>query len=194
MTPSEYELRVAEYFRLRGYAVRCTPASNDYGVDAFAEKGMERLAVQAKMYGDGSRLVNRDVVMHLYGAKDYFDCTAAVIVTDGILMDDAAAVARKLRVEVLTLEPDQLPKPIAGTVTTAPDKVGLRFHLGAVRNAARRPCLAEQSRGEQHTSSGRLDGRRARNREWAATAHPDRHFQESRGRASRPWPREPRLH
>src|SRR4051812_7647030 len=103
MTPSEYERRVAEHFRRRGYAVRTTPASNDYGVDVFATKGAERLAVQAKMYGDSARPVNRDVVLHLHGAKDFFDCTAAVIVTDGTLTDDAAAVARKLRIDVLTL-------------------------------------------------------------------------------------------
>jgi hypothetical protein len=109
MTPSEYEMRVGEYFRRLGYAIRHTPASNDYGIDVFATKGTERLAVQAKMYGSSARRVNRDVVMHLHGAKDYFDCNRAVIVTDGIMMDDAAMVARKLGIDVLTLPPDQLP-------------------------------------------------------------------------------------
>lgn len=121
MNPSEYEMRVAERFRLRGYSVQCTPASDDYGVDVFATKGTERLAIQAKMYGSASRSVNRDVVMHLHGAKDYFGCTAAIIVTDDGLMDDATAVARKLHIEVLVLSADQMPVTTEGA-RPAPDK------------------------------------------------------------------------
>ena len=88
---------------MKGYTVNITPYSNDYGVDVFALKGKEKLAIQAKMYGNSSRRINRQCVMELYGAKDFFDCTKAIIATDGFFMPDALVVAKKLKVEVLSL-------------------------------------------------------------------------------------------
>lgn len=103
MNPREFEELVCEYFRKQGYEVNITPYSNDYGVDVFASKGKEKLAIQAKMYGNSTRRINRQCVMELYGAKDFFDCTKAIIVTDGVFMPDALVVAKKLKVEVLLL-------------------------------------------------------------------------------------------
>ena len=82
VTPLVYEEMVAAHFRRQGYSVELTPHCNDYGVDAFACKENQKLALQAKMYG-GGRKVNRAMVMQLHGAKDYFGCTEAVIVTNG---------------------------------------------------------------------------------------------------------------
>jgi len=64
----------------------------------FASKGDERLAVQVKMYGGTARPVNREMVMQLHGAKDYFECTLAVVVTDGRVARDARDVATKLEI------------------------------------------------------------------------------------------------
>jgi hypothetical protein len=103
MTPSQYEAMVAEYFRQKGYQVELTSYTNDYGVDCFASRGNERIAVQAKMYGRGTRSVNRMMVMELCGAMHYFDCTKAMLVTDGNLLPDAWQVAEKLGIEVVSL-------------------------------------------------------------------------------------------
>ena len=103
MTPREYEELVSEHLRNLGYITKTTPYSNDYGVDVFAVKGNERIAVQAKMFGDTARKINRQMVMELHGAKDYFDCTKAVIITDGVLIDNALEVACKLGIEVIHL-------------------------------------------------------------------------------------------
>ena len=46
MNPREYELLICEHFRTEGYNVRATSYTNDYGVDLFAEKGNERIAIQ----------------------------------------------------------------------------------------------------------------------------------------------------
>ena len=43
------------------------------------------------------------MVMELHGAKDYFDCTKAIIATDGILLSDAIEVAKKLKIEILNI-------------------------------------------------------------------------------------------
>lgn len=105
MTPQEYEQLVADHFRKRGYTTRATQYSGDYGVDVFAEKDGERLAIQAKMFGNTARKINREMVMQLHGAKDYFDCTKAIIATDGVFIDNALEVARKLGIEVVEIQP-----------------------------------------------------------------------------------------
>ncbi|MBC8484512.1 MAG: restriction endonuclease [Bacteroidetes bacterium] len=108
MTPDQYEKFVADYFRNKKYEVEETSYTNDYGVDAFAKKDGGKIAIQAKMYGDSSRKINRQMVMEFYGAKDYFDCDKGIIVTDGVIIDNAKDVAAKLGIEVLFLSPSNL--------------------------------------------------------------------------------------
>ena len=104
MTPRQFEELVCEHFRNKGYKANTNSYVGDYGVDLFATKGKEKIAVQAKMYGSGTRKINRQMVMELHGAKDYFDCTKAVIATDGILLADALEVANKLKIEILNID------------------------------------------------------------------------------------------
>lgn len=101
MNPREYEEKVAEFYKGLGYQIELTPLSGDYGVDVFAKKGKDKLAIQAKMYGSSTRKINRQMVMELYGAKDFFECTKAIIVTDGTLLPDAIKVAEKLKIEIV---------------------------------------------------------------------------------------------
>lgn len=103
MTPREFEVAVARCLEVEGYDTELGPYVGDWGVDILASRGAERIAVQAKMYGGTSRRVNRECVMQLFGAAAYFDCTGAVIATNGELMPDAATVAEKLRVRVMRI-------------------------------------------------------------------------------------------
>jgi len=43
------------------------------------------------------------MIMELHGAKDYFDCTKAIMATDGTVLPDAIKVAGKLKIEILIL-------------------------------------------------------------------------------------------
>lgn len=104
MNPRQYEELVCAHFRNQGYKAEITTYSNDYGIDVFAIKGKEKIAVQAKMFGHTTRKINRQMVMELHGAKDYFDCTKAIIVTNGIFLSDALEVAKKLKIEVLNID------------------------------------------------------------------------------------------
>lgn len=99
MKPKEYEEYVAHKYQQEGYKTTVTPLSGDWGVDVIAVKGSEKIAIQAKMYA-GSRDVNRAMIMELYGAMAYQDCTKAVIATDGNVLDDAKLVAKKLGIEI----------------------------------------------------------------------------------------------
>lgn len=103
MNPRQFEELVCEHFRKQGYVAKTTSYGNDYGVDVFASKGKEKIAIQAKMYGGSTRKVNRQMIMELYGAKDYFDCTKAVLATNGYCLPDALEVANKLKIEVLPI-------------------------------------------------------------------------------------------
>ncbi len=111
MNPRQFEELVCEYFRKQGYEAKTTSYSGDYGIDVFATKGKEKIAVQVKMYGDSTRKINRQMVMELYGAKDYFDCTKAIIATDGTFLPDAISVAEKLKIEVLYINEFQTQLP-----------------------------------------------------------------------------------
>lgn len=100
MTPRKFEELVAEYYQSMGYTTETTPYSDDYGVDVIAQKGEERIAIQAKMYGNSARKVNRQTVMQLFGAMTYRQCNKAVIATDGTCMPDAIEVAHQLGIEI----------------------------------------------------------------------------------------------
>ena len=43
------------------------------------------------------------MVMELHGAKDYFDCTKAILATNGRIIDNALEVAHKLGIEILNI-------------------------------------------------------------------------------------------
>lgn len=111
MNPRQFEEYVCEYYRKQGYKAELTSYTGDCGVDVFATKGKEKLAIQAKMYGSSTRKINRQCVMELHGAKDYFDCTKAVIATDGTLMPDAISVANKLKIEIVYLNNIRIATP-----------------------------------------------------------------------------------
>lgn len=103
MRPDEYEHIVAEYFEQKGYKTSVSQYSSDYGVDVFATKGKTKIAIQAKMFGNSTRPINRQMVMELHGAKDYFDCSKAIIATDGRIIDNAKEVADKLKIDILKI-------------------------------------------------------------------------------------------
>ncbi len=107
MNPGEYEKQAANYFKNKGYSVKVSSYTNDYGVDVFASKNKEKIAIQVKMYGSGIRPINRQMIMELCGAMNYFDCTSAKFVTDGRVLSDAKEVADKLNIEIIYLKPDE---------------------------------------------------------------------------------------
>ncbi|MDB0798224.1 restriction endonuclease [Phocaeicola vulgatus] len=108
MKPREYEKYVCELFNKQGYTTELTPQSGDYGIDIFASKGEDKIAIQVKMYGN-SRKVNRSAIMELHGSKDYFGCNKAILVTNGKIMPDAIEVANRLQIELQIIAcPDEI--------------------------------------------------------------------------------------
>lgn len=120
MTPSEYEALIADRFVADGYAVENRPITNDWGIDVIAVKGAERVAIQVKRYGGSPRPVNRAQVMELYDAAAYFDCTRAIVATDGRVMPDAMAVATKLGIDILNVPAQPIAKAVGRGASHSP--------------------------------------------------------------------------
>ena len=100
MKPEEFEQYVGNIYVSEGYEVKVSPLTNDWGIDIIAVKKNEKLGIQVKMYGHTNRKVNRAMIMELYGAAAYQDCSKGVLVTDGIILSDAIKVAEKLGVQI----------------------------------------------------------------------------------------------
>ena len=111
MTPEQFEHYVANIYKENGYKTNVSPLSNDWGIDVIATKGDDKIGIQAKMYGGSSRKVNRRMIMELYGAAAFQECTAAVLATDGEVLPDAKEVAEKLGIKILRISNfDQYPE------------------------------------------------------------------------------------
>lgn len=76
-----------------------TAYAGDEGLDVIAVREGRRVGVQAKMYG-AARRVNAAQVRELVGAAQFADCDAAMLATDGELLDTAREAADKLGVEI----------------------------------------------------------------------------------------------
>jgi Restriction endonuclease len=131
--PRDFEERIAELLQREGYQTELTPYAHDGGIDIFATKVAERLAVQVKMYG-GARPVNLRQILELHGAAALNGCTGAVIATDGVLAADAEEAAIRLGIRILvhgvTLECPPQPatkRKTAETKLERPSATGLTF-------------------------------------------------------------------
>jgi len=103
MTPEEYEHLVAHVLRAEGWDAHVTPYTHDFGVDVIAERADTRLGVQVKMFGGANRPIAGTMIMQLHGAAAYADCSEAMIVTDGRVLDEAREIAGKLGIQIRLL-------------------------------------------------------------------------------------------
>ena len=97
MNPKDFENYVEKVFIDEGYTTEQTPYQ-DEGADIFLYKGKKKVVVQVKKYI--TRPINGQMVRELHGTKDLFDCDHAIFVTTGVILDNAAQVAKKLNIEI----------------------------------------------------------------------------------------------
>jgi restriction system protein len=95
MTGREFELYLEVLFQTLGYGAEQLPTSNDFGADLILVNGDKRIAVQAKRYK--GNVGNRAVQMIL-GAKRYYDCDEAWIITNSFYTKAALQMASKTNV------------------------------------------------------------------------------------------------
>jgi HJR/Mrr/RecB family endonuclease len=99
MTGEGFEELVAGIFRRRGYTVRTTPVTRDYGVDVIVEGAGERTAVQCKRRQPND-LLGPAPIQEVYAGKEFHGCKNALVVTNARFSEQARAMARKLGVDL----------------------------------------------------------------------------------------------
>lgn len=95
----QYEMYVADKLNSKGYTnVSLTPKSGDFGADIIAYEGSRKFCFQCKYY---SGSVGISAVQEVMGAKSYYDCDVAVVVTNSKLTASAKELALKSGVVVM---------------------------------------------------------------------------------------------
>lgn len=102
LTGEEFELFLSRLFERKGFQVKLTPRTGDYGVDLILTdpRTGERIAVQAKRYQQRNRVGVR-AVQEAYAGKDYYGCSKAIVVTTSYFTENAKQNAKKLGVALI---------------------------------------------------------------------------------------------
>jgi restriction system protein len=99
MTGRQFELYLEVMFQALGYQTEQLPTTNDFGADLILVTAGKRIAVQAKRYK--GNVGNRAVQMIL-GAKKYYGCQEAWIVTNSFYTK--AAIQMSSKTDVLLID------------------------------------------------------------------------------------------
>lgn len=91
MSPTDFEDFIAQLFKELGYSVEQTSYSGDFGADLLITKSRVKTVVQVKRYASSNKVGVKDI-NQVIGAKDYYDCKNALIVTTS----DYTAPGKKL--------------------------------------------------------------------------------------------------
>lgn len=94
----EFEAAIRVIYEKMGYMVTLTPATGDFGVDVIAEKGNEKLAIQAKRY---SGTVGIKAVQEAASGAFYYKANKAVVITNSFYTPKAKELANELGVDLI---------------------------------------------------------------------------------------------
>lgn len=97
MTGAQFEEYLCEHFKKRGYSVKLTPQTNDYGADLVIEKGSVKTVVQAKRY---NTKVSNKAIQEIVGAMGYYKANSAMVITNSFFTKNAYALAAANGVEL----------------------------------------------------------------------------------------------
>ena len=110
--PSDFEDFIAQLFKDNGYHVKQTSYSGDYGADLIIVKEGKSIAVQVKRYSAGAKVGVKDI-NQILGARDYYNCEAARVITTSSYTKSGQGLALKTQTELWDW--DRLQKSICDT-------------------------------------------------------------------------------
>jgi len=102
-----FEQLVGLLFREQGYTVTVTQGTNDEGVDVWALRGNERLAIQVKQYSENS-VVGRPELQRIASTIAKGDATRAVVVTSSTFAHTAERYAVEFGQAMTIIDGDEL--------------------------------------------------------------------------------------
>jgi restriction system protein len=101
MNGMEFESYLADLFESKGYSVKLTPRSGDYGVDLILRKGRKKTAVQAKCYGGN---IGVYAVQQVISGRIHWRTTDAMVITNRYFTPNAKKLAKSGRVKLIDRE------------------------------------------------------------------------------------------
>jgi len=97
MSGHQFELFLQTHFERKGYKVKRTAQRGDYGADLLLNKNGCSIAVQAKRY---NKNVGLKAVQEIVGAKYYYRCNKAMVISNRNFTPQAEKLAAKNEVEL----------------------------------------------------------------------------------------------
>ncbi len=98
MTGEDFERYLAMLYRKRGYDVKLTKATMDFGADLLISENDVTYAVQAKRY---SGSVPEAAVQQAISAREYYHCDRAVVITNSRFTPAAERLAQETGVQLI---------------------------------------------------------------------------------------------
>jgi hypothetical protein len=95
----DFEDFIGQLFKDNGYEVMKTPRSGDYGADLILTKSGEKIAVQIKRYLPENKVGVQDI-NQIIGAKDFYKCNKAMIITTSSFSKSGKALATETSTEL----------------------------------------------------------------------------------------------
>jgi len=99
LSPSDFEDFIAQLFKANGYEVKQTTYSGDYGADLLLTVAEEKIAVQIKRYSKDTKVGVKDI-NQIVGAKDYYRCDKARIITTSSFTKPGEKLALRTRTDL----------------------------------------------------------------------------------------------
>ncbi|MDW2800501.1 restriction endonuclease [Clostridium boliviensis] len=91
MSGPDFEKLLKAHFEKKGYSVRLTPASNDYGADLVLIKDNSTTVVQAKRY---KNKIGNKAIQEIVGAKGYYNADKCMVISNSFYTANAIALAK----------------------------------------------------------------------------------------------------
>ncbi len=98
LSGSDFELLLKRLFEAMGFSVQLNGKAGDQGADLIANLNGKRYIIQAKRY---SGSVSNSAVQEAVAAKPYYDCSHAVVITNGEYTRGAMDLAKANNVQLV---------------------------------------------------------------------------------------------
>lgn len=94
----DFENYLMNLFRASGYDVSGTPTTGDQGADIIAKKNGRKIAIQAKKH---SNSVGNKAIQEVVGARTFYGCEEAWVITNSTFTRSALELAQKCDVKLI---------------------------------------------------------------------------------------------
>lgn len=98
MSGKEFESAIALLYERKGYEVKLTSASGDFGVDVIVEKNGKRTVIQTKRY---KKNVGIKAVQEVISGASYYKADHAIVIISSFFTDQSKKLADRAGVELI---------------------------------------------------------------------------------------------